>query len=103
MNASDKAILSGCRPEIKASFILSSTSSNLHGTLFLACAATATSAGIGRNLRSSFFLKALCSAGVGRQNASLLQHAPAATPHPTGFAGQFMFPAGFSAAVRWMS
>jgi hypothetical protein len=32
----------------------------------------ATIAGIGLNLRSSFFLKALCSAGVGRKNASVL-------------------------------
>ena len=36
-----------------------------HGFNFdLAMAALATSAGIGRNLRSSFFLKAICSAGV---------------------------------------
>jgi hypothetical protein len=38
-----------------------------HGFNFdLAMAALVTIAGIGRNLRSSFFLKALCSAGVGR-------------------------------------
>jgi hypothetical protein len=52
----------------------------------LAWAALATIAGIGLNLRSSFFLKALCSAGVGRQKRLMVEGVKPRKAAPRGHA-----------------